>query len=150
MALIKCPECGNKISNQASTCIYCGYPLNQKTFNKSFCNIHGINCDLTEIQQMLNNRNYDLNAICAVLIRKTHNNPHLPLGTLTKLSKEIIKNKSIPSTWGDDIITPKYPLCGSTAITTGARGYSVWTGFWGSGKTVNRCGKCGHKWEPRR
>ena len=27
MALIKCPECGKEISNKASACIHCGYPL---------------------------------------------------------------------------------------------------------------------------
>ncbi len=27
MAMIKCPECGKEISNQANTCINCGYPL---------------------------------------------------------------------------------------------------------------------------
>lgn len=41
------------------------------------------------------------------------------------------------------------PKCGSTAVTTGQRGYSVITGFFGSGQTVNRCGKCGHKWKPK-
>lgn len=40
------------------------------------------------------------------------------------------------------------PRCKSTAITTGARGYSFLTGFIGSGKTVNRCGNCGYKWTP--
>ena len=43
----------------------------------------------------------------------------------------------------------KCPKCGSTAITTGQRGFSLISGFWGSGKTVNRCGKCGYKWKPR-
>lgn len=42
------------------------------------------------------------------------------------------------------------PKCRSTAITTGSRGYSIVWGFIGSGKTVNRCAKCGHKWEPKR
>lgn len=28
MALIKCPECGNEVSDQAKTCIHCGAPLN--------------------------------------------------------------------------------------------------------------------------
>ena len=42
----------------------------------------------------------------------------------------------------------KCPKCGSIQITTGQRGYSFWTGFWGSSKTVNRCAKCGYKWEP--
>ena len=40
------------------------------------------------------------------------------------------------------------PNCGSTAITTGQRGYSVIYGFAGSSRTVNRCGNCGYKWEP--
>lgn len=30
MALIKCPECGNKISDQAETCPKCGYELKEK------------------------------------------------------------------------------------------------------------------------
>lgn len=27
MALIKCPECGGKISDKSDKCIHCGYPL---------------------------------------------------------------------------------------------------------------------------
>lgn len=42
----------------------------------------------------------------------------------------------------------KCPKCGSTSITAGQRGYSLLTGFIGSGKTVNRCANCGHKWKP--
>lgn len=30
MALIKCPECGQEVSNIAPTCIHCGYPLNEE------------------------------------------------------------------------------------------------------------------------
>lgn len=41
------------------------------------------------------------------------------------------------------------PKCKSTQISTGSRGYSMVTGFIGSGKTVNRCARCGHKWTPR-
>lgn len=43
---------------------------------------------------------------------------------------------------------PKCPKCGSTSITAGQRGYSLLTGFIGSGKTMNRCAKCGYKWKP--
>lgn len=42
----------------------------------------------------------------------------------------------------------KCPKCGSTNITAGQRGYSLLTGFIGSGSTVNRCAKCGYKWKP--
>ena len=44
--------------------------------------------------------------------------------------------------------TPKCPTCGSTNITAGQRGYSFWTGFLGSNKTVNRCSNCGYTWKP--
>lgn len=43
---------------------------------------------------------------------------------------------------------PKCPKCGSNQITTGQRGFSIWTGFLGSNKTVNRCAKCGYSWQP--
>ena len=29
MALINCKKCGKQISNKASTCIHCGYPIKQ-------------------------------------------------------------------------------------------------------------------------
>lgn len=45
-------------------------------------------------------------------------------------------------------IQPRCPRCGSTAITAGQRGFSLWTGFIGSSKTVNRCANCGYKWKP--
>lgn len=40
------------------------------------------------------------------------------------------------------------PKCGSTSIATTNRGYSFFTGFIGSGKPVNVCQRCGHKWKP--
>lgn len=43
----------------------------------------------------------------------------------------------------------KCPRCGSTAVTTGARGANYFWGFMGASKTVNRCGKCGYTWKPR-
>lgn len=27
MAMIKCPECGKKVSDKVNACIHCGYPL---------------------------------------------------------------------------------------------------------------------------
>lgn len=43
----------------------------------------------------------------------------------------------------------KCPRCSSTAVVVGTRGYSMITGFIGSGETMNRCGNCGYKWKPR-
>lgn len=31
VSLIKCPECGKEISDKASACIYCGYPINMES-----------------------------------------------------------------------------------------------------------------------
>ena len=45
--------------------------------------------------------------------------------------------------------TLRCPKCNSTSISTGARGFSIVTGFIGSGSTVNRCGNCGYKWKPK-
>lgn len=42
----------------------------------------------------------------------------------------------------------KCPICGSTSIATTNRGYSLLTGFIGSGSPRNVCQKCGHKWKP--
>ena len=44
---------------------------------------------------------------------------------------------------------PHCPRCGSTSISTGARGVNQFWGFIGASKTVNRCAKCGHMWEPK-
>ena len=43
---------------------------------------------------------------------------------------------------------PKCPVCGSTYISTINRGYSLFSGFIGSGSPRNVCQKCGHKWKP--
>ena len=29
MAIIKCPECGENVSDKAEVCIHCGYPLKE-------------------------------------------------------------------------------------------------------------------------
>ncbi len=40
------------------------------------------------------------------------------------------------------------PKCGSYSVATTNRGYSLLTGFIGSGSPRNVCQKCGHKWKP--
>lgn len=43
----------------------------------------------------------------------------------------------------------KCPICRSVQISTSKRGFSLLTGFIGANKTVNRCARCGHTWQPR-
>lgn len=42
---------------------------------------------------------------------------------------------------------PICPKCGSPSIATINRGYSMVSGFIGSGKPINVCQICGHKWQ---
>ena len=42
---------------------------------------------------------------------------------------------------------PRCPKCGSTSIATVNKGYSLLTGLLGSGKPMNVCQSCGHKWK---
>ena len=42
----------------------------------------------------------------------------------------------------------KCPKCGSTQIGVTNRGYSLLSGFIGSGSARNVCQKCGYKWKP--
>lgn len=43
---------------------------------------------------------------------------------------------------------PKCPKCGSSNITEGTRGFSLTTGFIGSGNFRYVCKNCGNKWKP--
>ena len=45
MAMINCPECGKEISDQAASCINCGYPIKQQN------EITENNCENTGIVQ---------------------------------------------------------------------------------------------------
>lgn len=46
-------------------------------------------------------------------------------------------------------IAVRCPKCGSTSITTGARGVNQFWGFLGASQTVNRCANCGFTWNPK-
>ena len=41
MALIKCPECGNEVSDQSEVCIYCGYPIKSNDKQKTLVELVG-------------------------------------------------------------------------------------------------------------
>jgi len=53
MSLIKCPECGKDISNEAPDCIYCGNPLNQNMFNTNTTNVFNQQQEETTTQKLL-------------------------------------------------------------------------------------------------
>lgn len=92
------------------------------------------------------------------LIQRTSNNREFVKAMMDLKDKDIIEYQTRISQYRSQAKAdgcyskpkPKVccPKCGSTSITAGQRGFSLLTGFIGSGKTVNRCSNCGYKWKP--
>lgn len=156
MSLINCPECGKEISDKAKTCPHCGYPL-EEYVSKTKESKNEKDYDL--IKQELLQRNcprcgscdyYDIPYRGIIVCRKCkreipYNN--LKYSDLKKLDAKIKIQEQATTVCGSQNIV-KCPKCGSTSIATTNRGYSLLSGFIGSGKAVNVCQKCGHKWKP--
>ncbi len=170
--LIKCPECNKEISDKSSVCIHCGFPIAsqvQKENIEDTYDIYLIDYDhkhktmiytllikyldksYSEVSSLLSNmpciiksnlsykeRSEEIVKLSQVPILKT---------IVVKKGESIYTNEDYLK-YQNDKNTIKCPKCGSTAVTTGQRGFTITTGFLGSNKTMNRCAKCGHKWYP--
>lgn len=161
MALIECPECGNNISSFSEKCIYCGFPVNSidNQLKNGTCIIGGEAYDLSEIRDALMNstpnsstaRNNAIDFLMNEVSEITLSDAALLVDSISRTGKipdRYDRQKAIPKRKDDGKL--RCPKCNSTNITTGSRGYNIVRGFIGSDKTVNRCGKCGHKWEPKK
>jgi len=171
MALIKCPECGKEISDKSSACIHCGFPLKQSTENID-SNFYGVKCindkrvwgkafNFISCSRAINKRSTGINDWSIIASGITKDRAELLLnylfshkgeGELFQDTSCTQENKEL-TLYIDTNINPNAPVmcprCGSTQIVTGQRGYSVASGFLGSKKTTNRCGKCGYSWQPK-
>jgi tRNA(Ile2) C34 agmatinyltransferase TiaS len=140
MALIKCPECGKDVSDKADKCINCGYPIKIRTI------VNGQEYDLShELELVLSGKNIEA-------IKSVREKVGLGLADGKSIIDYMSQHNKCPIAMNfnhkHESNLPKCPKCGSTAITAGQRGYSLITGFIGSGKTVNRCSNYGYKWKP--
>lgn len=111
-----------------TTCMFCGSPLEitNVTFD-DFCAIRDAS-----------NYNRQLLEAMVELSKKDIIEYELKM---SQFRNQVNQNKAEES-------KPKCPKCGSTEIGVTNRGYSLLTGFIGSGKTMNVCKNCGHKWKP--
>lgn len=169
MALIKCPECGREVSDKASTCIHCGYPLSELSQQKPQVSQPAHSPDITSsysFKLLLADKDLvelecckcgkvlclyedsfyftsDERCVsnCDIRCSKCGNSAPAYSTFWNRAGSSSQKNKEEKL---------QCPRCKSTLVTTGSRGVSFWTGLWGSNKTVNRCGKCGFTWEPKR
>lgn len=177
MAIVKCTECGHDVSTYADKCPNCGCPISVITnsgkdlFNVVLENpgdeklqvirfireLSNPKKGLAEAKEIVDNppktiissvSKSDGQAVvsklaeigCVARLEDAHDNAD---------SNNAVDGTNVKSTFLFTKDQPiKCPRCGSTAVTTTSRGYSLLTGFIGSNKTVNRCGKCGYTWKP--
>ena len=136
MALIKCPECNKEISDKSEVCIHCGFPIK----NIKQANLKNV--------VLISDRGY-------IIAKK-----NIPYEEALAFKQDQERFGSKIEILDSDIDINEYynnfkntlhcPKCGSTAVSTGARGVSWTKGLIGASKTVNRCGKCGYTWQPKR
>lgn len=145
MALINCPECGKEISDKSETCIHCGFPINKK--NNTKCIINGTKYDLSFILDDSYSNLFKVRDLIQIT--------HCSIADARSIVEKILETNEIPKTLYIKQQTieekedkPRCPKCGSSNIQSTNRGFSLVTGFIGSGSPRNVCQKCGFKWKP--
>lgn len=152
--IIQCPECQKEISNQAKTCIHCGYPLKKDDIvqDKNICIIDGIPRNLEEQINNINNGEYKpLKQLCTEY--------GMSIADASVLWDILETTKQIPSEYNssqrEEYRTQlkeieaksnvvKCPKCGSTQIQMVPRKWSPLTGIL-TNKVDRVCVKCKHK-----
>ena len=176
MALIKCPECGKEISDKSKQCIHCGYPLDELKINntnqlyKIVLTDHGKNkvqtiakireftgMGLAEAKKFSESLPQIIQAGISMNECDLIQSHFLSVGATVEIQPDtesvskntVLENKPITKAVVKDKNVIACPKCGSTAIVTTNRGFSIITGFIGSGSPRNVCQNCGFKWKPR-
>lgn len=164
MALIKCPECGNTISDKANICIHCGFPMDGNktcsgnTFNVVLLETGNVKPKIakfikdysgyspSEVFPMVSNLPYLIYKNISFDEAEKIKNSIIALGGKANI-EEYNKERDTDRT---HVFTEELrcPSCGSTQVSIGKRGATLTFGLIGSNKTVNRCGKCGYSWKP--
>lgn len=129
-----CLDCGSAWywhSSTSKNCIKCG---SENTTDE----IDDYNCKMDDYL-LLFRISHDGNFILQMLKLKNED----PIEYELKMAqfREIAERKKAEES------KPRCPKCGSTSIATVNKGYSLLTGFLGSGKPMNVCQSCGHKWK---
>ena len=137
--ILICLNCGEIITDhQTKICKYCkisnyvSLGTNPSIRPDDLQNLLKISNDKTFIEKMLQLHDTD---IVEFTIKMSQLKPQIDTQKY-KTEDQLRKNN------------PTCPRCGSTAITTGARGVNHFWGLIGASQTVNRCANCGHTWKP--
>lgn len=176
MALIKCPECGKEISDKAKQCIHCGYPLDEITSTnpnhlyKAVLVDYGTNkvqaiakireftgLGLSDAKRFSESLPQTIQSGISMKECEMIQVHFLSVGATVEIQNDnesktkntILEDVSFSAVQIKDKNKIVCPKCGSTAIATANRGYSLITGFIGSGSPRNVCQNCGYKWKPQ-
>lgn len=118
---------------QNNKCIYCGMEL--QTLNITFKDakvLSTVSDDINFFEAMIKLHDEDV-----IEYESRMAQFRVQAGQMDSIKKERQQEEN----------KPKCPKCGSTSIATVNRGYSLLTGFLGSGKPMNICQSCGYKWK---
>lgn len=173
MALITCPECGKQISDKAPACIHCGYPMQEqppvttatvsnskKVAIPSFSEFSQQKIPVIKVVREVTGlglaeaKEFVEQSAPYIIVKDglSQNQANLiaqkfqAVGVNAEIYDSAAPVSFVNPSKDKDIIC--CPQCGSTEYHAGARGFSLLTGFVGSGKTVLTCLKCGHRWKP--
>lgn len=173
MALITCPECGGQVSDKATFCPKCGYPINSSNDravsvcprcgnavppNSKFCGRCGNPVSL-ETRGAIDNT--------SAVSDKQEDRNSKSINSLIALSTAASAPQAarpsvrpIPETPQANVA--RCPICGSTSLSAGTKGFGIGkaaagavllgpvgllAGGIGMNKTVVTCLNCGHKFQ---
>ena len=172
MAYLICTSCQKANSDKLDVCIYCGCSLHTgketvidqipKKVKKiqipkdTTIIMNGISYNIPKIYSALEQYKkgiIDKNRFCYLLVNNSREFDLSSTGYI-HFRDYIINNLAIPKQftaqtaeeYRKEQSKPKCPKCGSTHIEATTRGWSPLFGFMGSGKPMNYCKSCGHKY----
>lgn len=150
--LIKCPECGNMVSDKATCCMKCGYPVDLMNNNATICKINGVDYDLSKEISLVHSGDKmlaikELRQKCNISLKDAAN--IMDLIKYSELPKEYncseqkIYTKQVESIkpkCENVTAAPKCPTCGSTNLKRLNPLFQGWV------PKQFRCNNCLYEW----
>lgn len=138
MQMQVCPKCGHvTMDNNDKYCPECIY-------RAEYQNVDNVSAGLKEMYK----EDYEMQKEFESY-GVTYDNSYVPKTREEQLAEEraerLAREREYEKQHPNAVRCPK---CGSYSVATTNRGYSLLTGFIGSGSPRNVCQKCGHKWKP--
>ncbi|MGM9608344.1 MAG: hypothetical protein ACI3XJ_12650 [Oscillospiraceae bacterium] len=162
MALIVCPECNGTVSDKATMCPHCGYPMATKDVDYTNIVFKGETIDITNVLRRL--RDEHDGTLAEFELIDAYDNTSIPYGEAnTKTMMKMVIN-NYEKLYGEPPVElpsclsvatkpgqPKCPTCGSTNIesinlSTRAAATVLFGVVSKTARSQFHCKSCGYKW----